>query len=152
MAKSLLILALSVAQVGASGGSPLYLCRSEDGSVCIDGGPAACICCHADEPAEDSCRHRALHRDDGTDTSSWRSADDECGCTHVQISQAQLPAVPGSFSVKSEAVLDIFAALAPEIIGPRLLLQQVSNWRPGGLPPPSASSALGALASVVLQC
>src|SRR5215471_18342769 len=103
MVKSFLILALVTAQLGAVSGAPLYLCLAEDGSLCIDGGPATCDCCKLAETEDDCCPGDHSHRHEADGSSAWQA--DPCGCTHVQISHTQAPVTPGSVSAKSGAEL-----------------------------------------------
>jgi hypothetical protein len=97
MPKSLLALAILMTQLLSGSGSPVYLCLDSDGSVCIDGGPDHCDCGHAEGSLHEHCC------DVGDDCQSGEhdsrlDADGAaerppCDCTHIQISETQIPVV-----------------------------------------------------------
>jgi hypothetical protein len=157
MAKALLVLALTVAQLGASSGASLYLCLGHDGSVCIDGGPATCQCCESHEVEEPCCSQEHCHRhhhDEKGDRPwvAWQFARDLCGCTHVQICRLQAPAVTKSGSAKTQLQSDPFAIVAPDAISATCVLTESARWRPGGGAPLAPSLKLAVLAAAVLRC
>src|SRR6266404_5708292 len=95
MGRSLLALILVVTQVVPWTASPLFLCLGCDGSVCLDGGPAACTCCRDHEHDEDACcgggadneRHEhGPSRVPNDRRREWVS-DADCDCAHVLVSQ-----------------------------------------------------------------
>jgi hypothetical protein len=113
MTKSLLALALVMTQLLSWSGSPVYLCLEGDGSFCLDAGPENCDCCHlagslddhfsaaSDERQNDAggawfcgVTVRDQHHQHGSRFAADCGAEHApCGCTHIQISQQQSPAV-----------------------------------------------------------
>ena len=96
MAKSLLSLALVATQFLSWSASPLYLCLGRDGSLCIDLGPGACICCEY-RPSESGSHHGqwscAGHGHSAPHEGLWAVPGvlvaEPCSCDHVQISISQ---------------------------------------------------------------
>jgi hypothetical protein len=93
MIRILLSTVIVATQLLSWNASPRYLCRSVDGSVCVDLGPAACDCCrHEIVLAEGPHGHGACPDDcDRAGDDCDRPGDaqfDPCGCTHVQLSEA----------------------------------------------------------------
>ena len=153
MVKLLLSVVLVATQVVSWNASPLYLCMSADGSICLDFGPESCDCCRHDAAqSECSSGHDPCH-DHGQSDDSAADESDPCGCGHIQISQPQAATL-----VRIVAAPDCSHRSIP----PAALH---SDWAPGcclsaarasahgplrGRDSPSATLIL--LASVVIQC
>ena len=81
---------LVVTQVVPWTASPLFLCVGSDGSICVDGGPAACTCCCDHE--EDACcsgdndRHEHGPARVPADSRGQFVSDDDCDCAHILVS------------------------------------------------------------------
>lgn len=128
MTRLLLSLTLVLTQVAASGGSPLFLCLSHNGAVCIDFGPEACDCCDASTCSHESCSPAECGHSHGgasicdqqscepeSSESGLRSLADDCGCKHVQISAPQnaVSARASSLDIDSKALLGVVYACLP---------------------------------------
>ena len=161
MVKPLLIILLALVQVTAWGRAPLYLCVSNDGTVCVDLGPDFCDCCHHELAAEGDhgCSAGCDHHDQaGGDVCGHQQeaqvadsslATAPCDCTHIGLAarpdaaivranvdhdhdQASLASVPLAFSAERLPVAITFAE--------RTILR-----------PLAPSSSLALLATVVLR-
>ena len=172
MAKRLLIMALVAVQSASWSGASLFLCLAADGSVCIDGGPAACACC-VDKPETDgSCDS---HETTGVASAvGWAvptepavsgghsppygaaaqcEASVPCGCTHVQISQSQAPTIVVQSVTNSgfERVAS-FASQVPVGRNSRLGTRHVVASLTRGGPPDRPSLTLLTVAVAVCTC
>src|SRR5262245_43856576 len=94
MGKTLLTLMLVATQVVPWTASPLFLCVGSDGSICLDGGPAACTCCCDHEHEDDACcagsadnaRHGHRLPAQSGDQGTASISDDDCDCAHILLS------------------------------------------------------------------
>ena len=117
MPQSLLALALVITQLLSWSLSPVYLCVERDGSFCIHSGPENCGCCcddHASHEHFDAANHDCRLAVQGLLFEAECRADRApCGCTHVQISGQQSPAVLSSADRAESARHVARWALAP---------------------------------------
>jgi hypothetical protein len=160
MAKSLLSLALIVMQLLSWSASPLYLCLSSDGSVCVDLGPDACECCKHSAVESETCdathescadHNHGMPENQGTSLASF-SVGDPCGCTHVQISQPQSPTLNRS-SARADIshsvifLITMHCNLVPAVASPPI--GQATALSPAHHVP---SMRLTVLATIVIRC
>jgi hypothetical protein len=158
MVKTLLSLLLVVTQVVPWTASPLFLCVGSDGSVCLDGGPAACACCRDREHEEDACcagsadnaRHEHRLPAQSDDRCAASISDDDCDCAHVLLSRdarviRRMRVDDDALNVTS--VLATFTtAIAAEVSAPTLATT------PGMMCRDVLSLPLSERAPVVLRC
>jgi hypothetical protein len=137
MAKRLLIMALVAVQSASLSGASLFLCIRADGSVCIDGGPAACACsgtAQSHDVKSDSrekpsscavgaksacctghgntcspCTAATTDRRHGVELLLC-AAGDGCDCTHLQISHPQAPTIVARSAAGSGSDIAPFVA------------------------------------------
>ncbi|HEX4146760.1 MAG TPA: hypothetical protein VHY91_24905 [Pirellulales bacterium] len=97
MPKSLLALAILLTQLLSWSGSPIYLCLDGDGECSIDGGPEHCDCCHEHSSHGEHFRDGHLGCRGGEQelglASDGAHEAAPCDCTHIQISEQQIPVV-----------------------------------------------------------
>src|SRR5262249_41923595 len=97
MAKNLLSLLLVMTQLLSWSTQAVYLCVDSDGSICLDGGPDACDCCHHDD--HDCDHHGCSQHHDPVLVAScatqpagqWEATESDCNCWHIQILSQQQP-------------------------------------------------------------
>lgn len=164
MTKTLLSAVLVATQVLSWQASPLYLCLSADGSMCVDFGPSGCHCRDASGHAGCSHEHHACTASDrehavcehGCCEHGQLAESDQanpCGCDHIQISEPQA----------ATRVRVVVAPDAPHLVMPPTALpsQPVSSFSfaadgtcalalSSGRASPNPTHVL--LASVVIQC
>jgi hypothetical protein len=151
MVKMLLSVVLVATQVLSWNVSPLYLCLSADGSLCVDFGPIGCHCRQHDAaqskcPGENDLCHGQL--------ADWAAdASNPCGCDHIQISQPQAATLVRAVAAPDSPhhVIPPAALLGDLPSGCCLLATgSLANVPLSGRDAPSAALVL--LASVVIQC
>lgn len=165
MAKSLLILMLTVTQLLTGSGDSVYLCISNDGSFCcFDTGPDSCTCCH-DEHREavhnaccDSCGG-VEHAPNGDvdevtpmNANGSLSATDPCGCTHVLVMMS-FDQSTGSISPCNSvdgARLIALLALPPTVALDQLVVAKPLFRR--SEPPRVPEFSLIVISTVVIRC
>jgi hypothetical protein len=150
MIRILLSTVMVAAQLVSWNAWPRYLCRSDDGSICVDLGPVTCVCCRHDEPdAAPSDDHAACaHHDDGQAPGEASFA--PCGCTHVQLSEAQTATLIRPLTAPDAHRLALPAAFAAQ--GGHSCLAAAIGPAPHARPPDTPGQALATLACVVLRC
>jgi hypothetical protein len=151
MLKHLLVTALIGMQLLSWSGGSLYLCLCGT-SACVDLGPDSCHCCQLPtEGIQAGCHDETCGRQHhcAEGAALVRAQDEDCDCTHVQIS-----AVPGPIVVDHSGPVRMPHA-ASQLNG------SPAVWMPGRLnanraddvsSPPCHISSLTALSSVVLRC
>jgi hypothetical protein len=134
--------------------SPRFLCKSQDGSTCIDLGPATCDCCHdevalAKTPAAD---HDGCLDHPACDQGSGGTDFDACPCTHVQLSEAHSATLQRAAAVPDAHRLVILLPLAAHVANaacqPATSGDAAGPWQPLN----SRGEMLATLASVVMRC
>jgi hypothetical protein len=92
MAARILSLMLVVTQLMSWASTPLYLCISKSGSVCVEIGDDNCTCCvdsnHEEHKLESSacCAHCDAEESEDPPVVTLRSA---CDCTHIPLTIEQ---------------------------------------------------------------
>ncbi|HEX4071080.1 MAG TPA: hypothetical protein VHX68_07920 [Planctomycetaceae bacterium] len=138
MPRALLILFLMGAQLVSWNASPLFLCLDSDGAVCVDLGPASCVCCRHHHDAETAWN--ATGESPTSDHSEPACIDaPPCDCTHVQITVAWTAVTVSrqeSRSLDRPAVSAILADCAQNGIGSvspagRLLIDPACEFSSG---------------------
>ena len=162
MVKPLLIILLALVQVTAWGRAPLYLCVSNDGTVCVDLGPDFCDCCHHESTADDhhgcsaGCDHHEhsasdvcrLHQEGPVADDSLATA--PCDCTHIGLAARQEAAIVRAH-VERDHHQSSLASLP--LCRSAEQLPMVITFAERAIDRPlMASSSLALLATVVLRC
>jgi hypothetical protein len=130
MIRSLLSLVLAATHLVTCGAAPLYLCISDDGSMCIDSGPAGCECCsetNAEAHDHDACDSACIGREHAAVAPASHPAAEyalvpaaPCGCEHLAISGSSAPAIVRASSAEvgefsAPAVTHAFLATVPPL-------------------------------------
>jgi hypothetical protein len=155
MVKMLLSAVLVATQVLSWNASPLFLCMSADGSICVDFGPDGCACCQHDAvEAPCTSHHDACHEHDhGQLDDSAADESDPCGCDHIQISEPQAATLARAVAAPDSPhqVIPPAALLSLRTSGCCLsAIGGLAHVPLSGHDVPSAALVL--LASVVIQC
>jgi hypothetical protein len=138
MAKLTVSLLLVFTQFLSWNAAPVYLCVCDSGTVCLDGGPDDCNCCH-----EDADEHHAIAQDRHTDHASPELAS-ECDCRHVGLLLSS-PATIVRAADHSDASHWV-ALPCPAIFSPTLAAADQLSLRA----PPGESTAADLYASTIL--
>ncbi len=149
MVQTLIALMLVATQVLSWNAASVYLCVDADGTACFDFGPATCGCCHG-EAAEDEHAGHACHGHDHALAEGDSSApDDDCGCTHIQISVPHSATLVRATATPDDQQLALpLAILADTAVGTFSLDAGAGLYRlPAILP-----NALVERTSIVLRC
>lgn len=126
--------------------APVYLCVCDKDTVCLDGGPDDCNCCH-----EDADEHHAIADNHEPANHASPELTSECDCRHVELSLA------GPVTVVRAAdhtdVSNWVALPCPAIFSPSLVAADQVLLR---VPPDEATAAdfyaSTILGSVALRC
>jgi hypothetical protein len=156
MIRVLLSTVMVATQLLSWNASPRYLCHSEDGSICVDLGPATCDCCRHEAaqtpPADDhqGCAHHegCAHHDGGNVPRAASLV--PCGCTHVQLSETQNATRARAAAAPDAHRLVLPLAFAAQ--GVHSCLAARGDAAPPWHPPDQCAENLAHLASVVLRC
>lgn len=151
MIRILLSTVMVATQLLSWNASPRYLCHSEDGSVHVDLGPAACDC-HEGEDAEIAPAVAAHSHDDHVCGPSPGAVHDPCGCTHIQLSEAQSATLQRATTVPDSHRLVIPLVLAGGADSAPCSLDTAGAAASPWHLPGSCSETLATLASVVIRC
>lgn len=157
MAKQLLILALVAMQSASWSGASLFLCLAADGSICIDGGPQTCACCHDEDvtdecgPSPDVCCHDT-DRDRDANGAEGGVIGDPCDCLHVQISLSAGPSLIARSASKSAWQRVALVTGLPEYLWRNSERPKPVISRATADPPRGTSLAMLALAVAVRTC
>lgn len=163
MARLLFILMLVTTQLLSGSGGSVYLCVSNDGTCCIDSGPASCTCCDKEDQhevcADGCCVHEAGsyvgHQCDDLMPESDQSpllVGDPCRCTHLLIS-AEPPTCVSRISAASDCQrIAQLAALVPSLtIWSAFEDASLAHARPER-PPSLCDYYLITVSTVVIRC
>jgi len=145
MSKFLLIATLATTQLFSGSMGTLFLCVGEDGSVCLDRGEESCDCC------QDAHDHDHCSPEEPTESAVLTTAPcDPCGCTHIQISQAQersLSKAASRMPTSRSLSLDLLPGEVP--VGMNAWTN--SDWT-RFIHPPAVPFELAFLATTILRC
>ena len=167
------ILTLAAMQLLTGSSRAVYLCVSNDGSLCcLDSGPLSCTCCHDDhdskacgnascEVATEECESKCSHHDDEQSCpndsqlpkteDSPAVANGTCSCTHELVSTGQV-----GNNLRSSMTDQVSDALQLFNCSPIAAHQQAvvafdghASWQG---PPLMPDATLAALSTVVIRC
>lgn len=166
MARVLCVLMLVGAQLLTGSGGSFYVCISNDLScICLDSGPATCICCQCKEKVGEcgrcrcqvSCKSCAKPRqNEKTPNSSALGflSDQPCSCTHVLIatSAGQASSVIRALTMTdTERFVQLFVSQLCIFTGNEVVAPPVFNfcWRSLS---PIRDFASTVISTVVIRC
>jgi hypothetical protein len=160
MIRSLLSLVLAATHLVTCGAAPLYLCISDDGSMCIDGGPGGCECCgetNSQAHDHDACDSACVEREHAAADPASPPAGEyavvratPCGCEHLAISGTSAPAIVRASSAEAGKFMATAVTSTPlAMVPPRPVLAPSADI----FEQPSSTLFLSTvLRSVVLRC
>lgn len=152
MVKTLLSFVLVATQALSWNASPLYLCLSADGSICLDFGSANCGGCRHDAADGASCAADACPHDGHHACTPATAADvDPCGCEHIQISEPQAATLARTAAAPDSPRWEVPPTAAPADGARGCSLFAAQSAR-ASCPLDTPSPALVSLASVVMRC
>jgi hypothetical protein len=146
MAKLTVSLLLVFTQFLSWNAAPVYLCICDKDTVCLDGGPDDCNCCH-----EDADEHHATADNRQPADRTTLALTSECDCRHVELSLAgPVTLVRGADHVDGSNWL---ALPCPAIFSPSLVAaDQMLLRAPPGEQTAADIYASTILGSVTLRC
>ena len=168
-----LILTLAAMQLLAGSSRAVYLCVSNDGSLCcLDSGPLSCTCCRDDhdsktcadascEVATEKCESKCGHHDDEQSCPNDRQipktkdspavASGACSCTHELVSTGQVGCnLRSSMTDQVSNDLQLFNCLPTAAHQQAVVAFDGHAFWQG--PPSIPDAALAVLSTVVIRC